>query len=66
MLVHQVLHGKKITLCLPCVLIVNFCLRNVVGLAIGYSKVIVLDMGLCLQVYYWHRIPNLFEIIFFF
>jgi hypothetical protein len=24
--------------------------RNVVGLAIGYSKAIVVDMGICLQV----------------
>lgn len=31
--------------------------RNVVGLAIGYSKAIVVDMGFCLQVrisYVWH------------
>ena len=26
------------------------CVRNVVGLAIGYSKAIVVDMGFCLQV----------------
>lgn len=28
----------------------SLCCRNVVGLAIGYSKAIVVDMGFCLQV----------------
>ena len=28
----------------------HFLYRNIVGLAIGYSKAIVVDMGFCLQV----------------
>lgn len=34
-------------LCVTCLF-----LRNVVGLAIGYSKAIVVDMAICLQVFF--------------
>jgi hypothetical protein len=49
MLVHQVSRGILLTFTLLLFLLFPFLNRNVVGLAMGYSKNIVVDMGFCLQ-----------------
>jgi hypothetical protein len=52
MLVHQVSRGILLTFTLLLFFYSRFSLffhRNVVGLAMGYSKNIVVDMGFCLQ-----------------